>query len=72
MRDVEFYTRLADEVERFLRHVRRIPVAERRKEMRKWTRNVGFFKALRRKQRDKWEKAVAEFYKAVEEQVDIP
>lgn len=81
LRDVEFYTRIADEVEIFLRRVRKIPMGDRRYFVREvvglsrgLSRNtVSFFKELKDNEPKKWQKAVAEFFKAIEERgVKIP
>jgi len=95
LQDVEFYTRLADEIGRFVRGVRQIPPALRRKALRAWvglspnlTEEEGglvtqirtwpfhgrpFFTTLKRSQKGKWQKAVSEFVKGVEERgISIP
>lgn len=41
LQDVEFYTRIADEVEFFIRTVRRIPVSMRRDALRLWVGDIG-------------------------------
>lgn len=83
VQDVEFYTRLADEIGRFVRTTRHIPKDQWREAMRVWVAaspesqfNVGtqrifrtreFFSALKRRQQGKWKKAVSEFVKGVNE-----
>ena len=83
LRDIEFQTRLGDEVDRFLRWAEGLPVSLRRRALRVWvglrsdldadeTRLVGrvereFWVALRDHQRGKWQKGVSEFVKAVEQ-----
>ena len=69
LRDVEFYTRVADEVTRFLRILRTRKRSTWLDEAKKWLREQPFFKALRMKERGKWQKAVAEFIKGVENEV---
>jgi len=64
LREEEFYTRLADEIERFVRHVRKH--GEARKSFDTWITDTDFFRALRRKEPAKWRKAVKEFAKGVE------
>lgn len=81
LRDVEFYTRLGDEVDRFVRFSRKIPMNLRRDALRSWVGALDeevldpngervsapqeFFAMLKRHEPGKWRKAVAEFYKAV-------
>ena len=67
-RSQEFYTRLADEVARFVAVAKETPVSERKKRFKSWTENVYFFKVLKRYEPDKWKKAVGEFAKGVEAQ----
>lgn len=89
LQDVEFYTRLADEVGHFIRTVRRLPVDMRSDALRLWVDDVGdrdtgnlkdtlshyfedttflrgdmpreFFRTLKRREPEKWKKAVKEF-----------
>ncbi|NBR67757.1 MAG: hypothetical protein EBT79_10895, partial [Actinobacteria bacterium] len=82
LRDVEFFTRIQDEVDAFVRVSRRIPPEARRRVMRVWTgvdrgvirqsefgipfRVMEFFGSLRLEQPAKWRRAVAEFVAGVE------
>jgi hypothetical protein len=80
LRDVEFYTRLADEVDGFLLTIRNWPKNKWRDRVRAWVGDPvdplltsHFFKALRENQPAKWRKAVAEFIKAIGERgAEIP
>lgn len=81
LQDVEFYTRIEDEIGKFVRKVRRYPLNARRDALQVWVGakpgpltiegmpgyvpTADFFSQLKRKQRGKWEKAVAEFVKGV-------
>lgn len=70
LRDVEFYTRLADEVASFVRDLPSVERAKWPQAAEQWvTTKRHFFKELKKYQRLKWKKAVAEFYKEVEKQV---
>lgn len=82
LRDIEFFTRIQDEVDEFVRVSRRIPPVARRRAMEVWTgvdRGVvrrsefgipvvvrDFFRELRLEQSGKWRRAVAEFVAGVE------
>jgi len=71
LRDVEFYTRLPDEVARFKRNVRSYPRDEWWGRFNAWVgleggRPTEFFDKLKRKEPAKWRKAIKEFLKAVE------
>jgi len=81
LQDVEFYTRIEDEISKFVRKVRRYPLNSRRDALQVWVGakkgpltiegmpgyvpTADFFGELKRNQRGKWEKAVAEFVKGV-------
>lgn len=82
VQDVEFYTRLADEIDKFARNIKRVPKDQWRDAMRIWVglapkkpvkfgpltlRPAEFFAVLKRKQPEKWKKAVSEFVKGVGE-----
>ena len=79
LRDVEFHTRLADEVAEFVHFIKALkPEIGWRPYAQDWVlyRGVGskvrvreFFSKLKDKQPDKWKKAVAEFFKAVDNQL---
>ena len=66
-RDIEFQTRLADEVHKFLRRYKDVPLANRRKFLKNWINTTDFFVA-NKKNRPKWEKAVSEFYAALDKE----
>ncbi len=72
LRDVEFYTRLSDEVERFMRATVKNPDQDWKAPAQTFVTNPRhpFFGPLKRTQPDKWKKAVGEFYKAVEKKVE--
>ena len=59
-RDVEFYTRLSDEVLAFSHKIRSIEMAQRRTFLRNWMDTHKFFTANKGNQ-DKWQKLVGEF-----------
>ena len=83
LRDIEFFTRIQDEVDDFVSMSVRIPPASRRRAMDVWTafpvppvdksefglviRPREFFSDLRSEQSAKWRRAVAEFVRGVEE-----
>lgn len=83
LQDVEFYTRLADEVEYFVQFIQKRSFApqDRYLAFRTWVDDadprgtVGptrvFFHKLKQEERGKWRKAVGEFLKAVGEEVEI-
>lgn len=60
-RDVEFYTRLADEVSRFTVEIKSIPLPKRRGFLRKWFDTRKFFKVNKKHNPGKWKKMVGEF-----------
>ena len=75
LRDVEFYTDLGDAIGEFVRFIPHITPKHRRQTAGAFIddpnfRGFGlpnwFFQAIRKKAPDKWRKAVAEFWKAVE------
>ena len=71
-RDVEFYTRLSDEVLRFKEEVRSVAKPLRRKFFKDWLDRREFFTANKRNQ-GKWQKLVGEFWAALErEGIEIP
>jgi len=71
LREAEFYTRLADEIEQYVYHVRRH--GNKREHFDDWIKDREFFKALRRKEPAKWRKAVEEFTKGLSDRgIDIP
>jgi hypothetical protein len=71
LREQEFYTRLADEVDRFVRHVR--SRGNVRENFEEWITDTEFFRKLRRHEPAKWRKAVGEFTKAIEARgIEIP
>ena len=71
-RDVEFYTRLSDEVLRFKVEVRSVAKPLRRKFFKDWLDRRDFFTANKRNQ-GKWQKAVSEFWAALgREGIEIP
>jgi hypothetical protein len=86
--DVEFYTRLGDEIDKFARFSRKIPLKLRRQAVRVWVGDSPesklldddgntvsaiqqFFYSLKKYEKDKWRKAVSEFYKGVEGRVKL-
>ena len=88
LRDVEFYTNLADEIDRFVRYSRKIPLEDRAKAIRIWV-GAGddkmvdakgdtlsavqqFFYSLKMYEKPKWRKAVAEFVKGVTDRIKVP
>jgi len=82
LREVEFYTVLADEVENFMSFLRWVPQTDYDQVFRIWVglekprrvpgsvalKQSTFFDALHRHQKSKWVKAVGEFLKEVERQ----
>jgi len=84
LQDVEFYTDLTDAVESFVRQSRQIPLSDRLEVLKVFVglpgkpekitaRENHHFKVWRTKDKEKWKKAVSEFYKAVVERgVKIP
>jgi len=71
-RDVEFYTRLSDEVLRFKEEVRSVAKPLRRKFFKDWLDRRQFFTANKRNQ-GKWQKLVGEFWAALgREGIEIP
>ena len=85
VQDIEFATRLADEIFRFKHIARKIPINKRREAMHIWTASARgilkieglrvqpaeFFVALKSRQRGKWRKAVSEFVAAVQKVVKM-
>ena len=81
VRDVEFYTRLSDEIDRFIRHIIRLRGWQPdfwKSEADMWVNGKfgealsgkeGFFYTLKVREPLKWKKAVGEFYKAVEPKI---
>jgi hypothetical protein len=75
LQDVEFYTRLADEIGRFVGFTRKWKRDTWADRARQWVGAVksnitaSFFKALKRQEPRKWQKAVKEFIKGVEKKV---
>lgn len=84
LRDVEFYTRLGDEVLNFVAYVKEEhPASDWRDVLTAWVgiseprhlkkiRISEFFRKLKQHQPDKWRKAVTEFTKAVMQELTIP
>lgn len=67
LREEEFYTRLADEIEEFAESVARKPAADVRGSLDFWvTKGSEFFRKLRVHEPLKWQKAVKEFMKGLE------
>ncbi len=84
LRGEEFYTRLEDDVSDFVIYVKKEhPASDRRDVLRAWVglgeppnlkkiRISEFFRKLKKHQPDKWRKAVTEFTKRVNQELDIP
>ena len=68
----EFYPRLEDEIHGFLREVRRHPKGQWRDFFWEWAKTRGVLGTAYQQDRKKWEKAVAEFYQAVSEEISLP
>jgi hypothetical protein len=66
-REEEFYTRLADEIDRFVKHVRKVKLSGRRDAARGWVDSTYFFRVLKKHEPAKYRKAVGEFIKGVED-----
>ena len=71
-RKVEFYTRLADEISKFVVEASRTTLPLRRSYMRRWLNESPFFAENKKHNRRKWQKAVGEFVAEVENQIYIP
>jgi hypothetical protein len=81
LRDAEFYTRLEDDVQSFVYLVKKnAPLSDYRESLRGWVGlsskspqgSSEFFRKLKKHQPDKWRKAVTEFTKRVNQELDIP
>ena len=72
LRGVEFYTRLSDEVERFMRATMKNRDQDWKAPAQTFVTNPRhpFFGPLKREQPAKWKKAVGEFYKAVQKRIE--
>jgi len=83
LRDVEFYTRLTGEINRFVELAeRRIPQYDISRAIKVWTNELPnvfirhvepkeFFVKLKQHKPDRWRKAVTEFYKGVTERLGL-
>lgn len=70
LRDIEFYTRLSDEVQSFKNRYQYRKDNDKYELAKKWTGLIGsesssFFKQLRENAPNKWKKAIKEFFKAI-------
>lgn len=63
-RDVEFYTRIADEVSYFLDTLTKKNPADRPQMIERWIKSREFFRRIKSNP-GKWQKAVSEFYKGL-------
>ena len=72
LKDIEFYPRLRDEVQRFIRSLRRYPKSEWREHLRDYAETEGILGSLYKSDRKRWRKAVGEFFAEVEKRVSIP
>jgi hypothetical protein len=68
----EFYPRLRDEVAKFVRTLRNHPKDKWRDHLRDWVKTEGILGKLHRFDKERWRKAVGEFFVEVDKQVDIP
>ncbi len=74
LREVEFYTRLADEIDEFVLAVRRSPPSDMRGFFQRWvTSSREFFKMLMQHEPLRWHKALKEFAKGLNARgVEVP